>query len=117
MAFGESTSRARKKRDTPANVTEAQGSLVGEMPAARLYWASGRTEEAKAWFFLHHGRWVAYVYRMRDRANAFLDLGARDQARVTLREILPDIEDDSPGMADIGALADELGLEISRKTR
>jgi len=96
----------------PETEEEARASLVAEMPAARLYWGSGRTDGAKERFFLHHGRWLAYVHRVLDRTHAFLALGARDQARETLGAILPDISEGMPGAGEVLSLADELGVEL-----
>lgn len=95
----------------PADEVEARGSLVAEMPAARLYWGGGRTEEAKERFFAHHGRWVEYVRQVIDRVDAYLGMGAREEARETLRAILPDLMPDSPGVERILSMAEELGLD------
>lgn len=98
--------------EPPADETEARGSLVAEMPAARLYWGGGRTQEARARFAVHHGRWLAYVQQVLDRTDAFLDLGSRSLARETLCDILPTLPEESPGVGEIIVLADDLGLEL-----
>jgi hypothetical protein len=103
--------------EPPADEAEAGACLDGELPAARLYWGGGRTQEAKERFFAFHGRWVEYVQGINGRAKAFLDLGARDQARLTLEKILPHIMDDSPGVEEITAMADDLEITLPTGTR
>lgn len=103
--------------EPPADEAEARASLVAEMPAARLYWAGGRTQEGKERFFAHHGRWVLYVKSVKDRAKAYLELGAREEARRTLEGILPNVTDGTPGVEGILEMADDLGLEMSSGDR
>lgn len=110
--LAEAEREAGNLAEPPADEAEARASLVAEMPAARLYWATGRPQEGKERFFAHHGRWVQYVQSVMARAKAYLELGSREEARRTLAEILPDITDDTPGMEEIAEMADELGLAL-----
>ena len=110
--LAEAEKAAGNLAEPPADEAEARACLVGEMPAARLYWGGGRTEEAKERFFAYHGRWVEYVQGINGLAKAFLDLGARDQARLKLAEILPDIMEDSPGVENTTAMADDLDMTM-----